>query len=463
VGHLLNGLLDAAREGAPVIAIAGDTASALIDSGTIEEVNPYALFAPASLYTGRILHPAQTRTVVQTALRTAIIDNGPTVISVPGDIAAQKVEHDAHQPVSYRPAVLRPSDEDLRELASLIDAAGSVTIFGGDGCRFAHDEVVALAQKLAAPVGYAYRGKQWLEWDNPNAVGMSGLLGWGGAYEAMHRCDLCLLLGTSFPFSDFYPSRPTKVQIDRRGTMLGRRTHVDMALVGDVRDTVAALLPLVAAKADGGHLAHAVRATEKWRTRMAHYVTRGPKLKRIRPEYLVSTLDELADDDAAFTVDTGTACIWAARYVTAKAGRNIIGSFSWASMANAMPNALGIALSCPGRQAVALCGDGGIAMMLGELLTIAARQIPVKIVVLNNSSLDFVHIEMEEAGIQPFGTELVNPNFAALAESIGITGMRLDAPADVRHSPAPFQPIEWILCGSIVSSSRVWSRPPHHG
>jgi pyruvate dehydrogenase (quinone) len=346
VTHLLNGLLDASRERVPVIAVAGDSLSSVIDSGTVEEVSPYDLFRTASLYTGRILNPAQTRTVVQTAIRTAIVERGPTVISIPGDVAARPFEGSVQQ-VTFRQPLLRPVDADLTELADLINRAKDVTIFGGDGCRFAHDEVVALATKIAAPVGYAYRGKQWLEWDNPNAVGMTGLLGWGGTYEAMHHCDLLLLLGTSFPFEDFYPTNCTIAQIDSRGTMLGRRTHVDLALVGDVRDTVAAVLPLVDTKKPGRHLTHALHVTKHWRERMGHYVTRGPRLNRIRPEYLVSTLDELASDDAVFTVDTGTACIWAARYVTAKSGRNILGSFNWATMANAMPYAMGIAIGGP--------------------------------------------------------------------------------------------------------------------
>jgi len=272
VMHLLNGLMDAQREGVSVIAIAGDTVSGLIDSGTIEEINPYATFQTVSLYTGRLINPAQTRTVVQTAIRTALSEHGPTVISVPGDVAVREVPDDSYQAVTHNPPLLRPSDDDLRTLAEMIDQAGSVTIFGGDGCRDAHDEVVALAEKLQAPVGYAYRGKQWLEWGNPNAVGMTGLLGWGGAYEAMHHCDLCLLLGTNFPLNDFYPKKATKVQVDRRPSIIGRRTHIDMALVGDIKDTVAALLPLVAPKHESHHLNRALKTTEEWRKNMSHNI-----------------------------------------------------------------------------------------------------------------------------------------------------------------------------------------------
>ncbi|HEY4607658.1 MAG TPA: thiamine pyrophosphate-dependent enzyme, partial [Ilumatobacteraceae bacterium] len=434
VMHLLNGLMDAQREGVPVIAIAGDTVSSLIDSGTIEEINPYTTFQTASLYTGRLVNPAQTRTVVQTAIRTALSEHGPTVIAVPGDVAVRGVPDDSYQAVTHNPPLLRPSDEDLRRLTEMIDEAGSVTIFGGDGCRDAHDEVVALAEKLQAPVGYAYRGKQWLEWGNPNAVGMTGLLGWGGAYEAMQHCDLCLLLGTNFPLNDFYPKKPKKIQVDRRPSIIGRRTHIDMGLVGDIKDTVAALLPLVAQKRETRHLNRALKTTEKWRKNMSHYVTRGPELTPIRPEYLVSIIDELASDDAVVCADTGTACIWTARYITAKEKRNIFGSFSWASMANAMPNTIGAALAYPGRQAIGICGDGGLSMLMGDLLTIAERQLPVKLVVLDNSGFQFVHIEMEEAGIQPYGIQFANPDLAKVAESIGLTGIRVEDPGEVRDA-----------------------------
>ncbi|HEX6652647.1 MAG TPA: thiamine pyrophosphate-dependent enzyme, partial [Thermoleophilaceae bacterium] len=269
-------------------------------------------------------------------------------------------------------------------------------------------------------------------------VGMTGLLGWGGAYEAMQHCDLCLLLGTNFPLNDFYPEKPKKVQVDRRPSIIGRRTHIDLGLVGDIKDTVAALLPLVAQKDKTQHLDRALKTTEKWRKNLSHYVTRGPEVAPIRPEYLVSTIDELASDDAVVCADTGTACIWTARYITAKEKRNIFGSFSWASMANAMPNTIGAALAYPGRQAIGICGDGGLSMLMGDLLTIAERRLPVKLVVLDNSGFEFVHIEMEEAGIQPYGTEFANPDFAKVAESIGLTGIRVEDPGEVRDAVAQF-------------------------
>lgn len=459
--HLLNGLIDARREGAPVIAVCGDTATSLMDTQALEEVNPYDLFRPASLYTGRIVNPEQPRAVVQTAIRTALGENGPTVISLPGDIAVLPAPAATYQAVECGSPVLRPNDRDLRSLAAMINSAARVTIFGGEGCRDAHDEVVALAERIKAPVGYSLRGKQWLEWGNHNAVGMTGLLGWGGAYKAMHDTDLCLLLGTDFPFSDFLPNAPKKVQIDRRAAHLGRRTHLDLGLVGDVRDTVTALLPLVKPKHDTAHLDKALKLTASWRKRISPYVDHGSQTAPIRPEYLVSLVDELADPDATFSVDTGTACIWAARYLHASAERRIVGSFSWASMANAMPNAMGAALARPDRQAIALCGDGGFTMLMGDLLTIVERRLPVKLIILNNGCLDFVHIEMEEAGIEPFGTKFKNPDFAKVAEAMGATGIRVEDPDDVRQAVKQLLACDGPVVLDVVVDPFALSMPSH--
>lgn len=433
VTHLINAMLDARKEGAPIIAIAGDVETSIIDSSALEELNPYQFFQSASLYTGRIVNAHQVRTITQTALRTAIAERGPTVISLPGDIAVQAGPGVIDPIIRAAAPVLRPADADLARLADMIAAAERVTIFGGDGCRNAHDEVVALAKKLKAPVGYAFRGKQYLEYDNPNAVGMTGLIGYGGAYRAMHDADLVLLLGTDFPFSEFLPGHGVKkVQIDREAKHLGRRTPIDLGLVGDVKDTVTALLPLVAEKDNTNHLEDAVALTNKWHESLAEYVKRGPSLDPIRPEYLAATLDRLASDDAFFSVDTGTPCIWAARYLRPSAKRNIFGSFTWASMANAAPNAMGAQLLSPGRQTIALCGDGGFTMLaLGDLLTLVERKLPVVMLIFNNSSLEFVRIEQQEAGVVPFGTQYHNPNFAAVAEAMGAKGIRIDHAANV--------------------------------
>lgn len=436
VTHLINALMDARREGVPVIAVAGDVETALMDTDALEELNPYQFFATASLYTGRIVSPGQVRAVVQQATRTAVGERGPTVLSLPGDIAVEAVKESLDPYVSVGSPILRPADADVLRLADVIDQAGTVTIFAGAGCRDAHDEVVALARKLQAPVGYTFRGKHYLEYDNPNAVGMTGLIGFGGAYAAMHEADLLLLLGTDFPYKEFLPSKNVvKVQIDRNPGRLGRRTKLDLGLVGDVGETIRAVLPLVQAKPDAAHLDRALGKSKDWDADLAHYVKRGPEMAPIRPEYLVATLDRIAADDAFFSVDTGTPCIWAARYLHATKGRSIFGSFTWASMACAAPNAFGAQLAHPGRQTIALCGDGGFTMLgLGDMLTLVERKLPVTLIVFNNQSLDFVRIEQQEAGFVPFGTDFVNPNFARVAEAMGAKGIRLENPEDVEDA-----------------------------
>jgi pyruvate dehydrogenase (quinone) len=439
VTHLFNGLMDARKEGAPIIAIAGDVETKLMDSAALEELNPYKFFDTACLYVGRVVNPEQARAVFTTAILTAVADKGPTVISMPGDIASANAPGDSPHAVAI-PAtpVFRPAAADLDKLAEMIETANKVAIFGGDGCRDARDEVLELAARLKAPVGYSFRGKQWLEHDNPNAVGMTGLLGYGGAYKAIHDADLLLMLGTDFPFSEFLPGDGVKkVQIDRNPKHIGRRTAVDLALVGDIKATLAALLPKLRDKTESHFLEKHIVETNSFHELLQHYVEKGPGIKPIRPEFLAATLSELASDDALFFVDTGTACIWAARHLKGGTNRRIFGSFSWASMANAAPNAFGAQLAFPGRQTIALCGDGGFTMLaLGDLLTQVQRKSPVVQIILNNESLDFVNIEMQEAGVVPFGVDFKNPNFAKVAEAMGAKGIRIEDPGDVREALA---------------------------
>jgi pyruvate dehydrogenase (quinone) len=437
VTHLFNGLMDARKEGAAVIAIAGDVETKLMDSAALEELNPYQFFETACLYVGRVINPEQVRSVVTTAIMTAVVDRGPTVISMPGDIAsADAPERSLHQVTIPAPALCRPAEADLDKLAEMIGAAKKVAIFGGDGCRDGRGEVLELATRLKAPVGYSFRGKQWLEHDNPNAVGMTGLLGYGGAYRAIHDADLVLLLGTDFPFPEFLPGDDVKkVQIDKNPKHIGRRTAVDLGLVGDIKTTVAALLPKVREKTETRFLEARVAETKSFHATLQHYVTKGPGIKPIRPEFLAATLSDLASDDAMFFADTGTACIWLARHIKGGTNRRLFGSFSWASMANAAPNAFGAQLAFPGRQTIALCGDGGFTMQcLGDLLTQVQRKSRVLQIILNNESLDFVNIEMQEAGVVPFGVDFKNPNFAKVAEAMGAKGIRLEDPDDVKEA-----------------------------
>jgi pyruvate dehydrogenase (quinone) len=438
VTHLFNGLMDALKEGAPVIAIAGDVETKLIDTAGLEELNPYKFFDAASLYTGRVVNPAQARAVINTAIMTAVIHHGPTVISMPGDVASADADFSIEQMTIPVTPVFRPADPDIDKLAQMIDTAKTVAIFGGDGCRDARNEVLALAEKLKAPVGYSFRGKQWLESENPYAVGMTGLLGYGGAYSAINKAELLLLLGTDFPFSEFLPSDGVKkVQIDRRPNHIGRRTPIDLPLVGYVKATLTALLPKVRSKSDTSFLDDHLAETRDFYDLLNHYVEKGPGLKPIRPEFLAATLCNLASQDAMFFADTGTPCMWLARHVRGGPHRKFFGSFSWASMANAAPNAFGAQLAYPGRQTIALCGDGGFTMLaLGDLLTQVQRKSPVIQIIFNNESLNFVNIEQQEAGMVPFGVDFKNPNFAKVAEAMGAKGIRLEEPGDVKDGLA---------------------------
>jgi pyruvate dehydrogenase (quinone) len=436
VTHLFNGLMDARKEGAPVIAIAGDVETSLIDTAALEELNPYKFFDTAALYIGRVVNPGQARAVINTAITTAVADRGPTVISLPGDVAASEAPEGMHTVAIPAKPVLRPADAELEKFARLINDAKTVAIFGGDGCRDGRNEVLALATKLKAPVGYSFRGKQWLEYDNPYATGMTGLLGYGGTYNAINGADLLLLLGTDFPFSEFLPNgNVKKVQIDVNPKHLGRRTALDLGLIGDVQSTLTALLPKVNEKKDASFLEKHLAQTREFEELLSHYVDKGPGIKPIRPEYLAATLSELASDDAMFFADTGTACIWLARHIKGSANRRLFGSFSWASMANAVPNAFGAQLAYPGRQTIGLCGDGGFTMLaLGDLPTLVQRKARVVHIILNNESLDFVKIEQQEAGFVPFGVDFKNPNFARVAEAFGAKGIRLEEPGDVKEA-----------------------------
>jgi pyruvate dehydrogenase (quinone) len=459
--HLINGLFDAHKSMAPVLAIAAHIPSSEIGTGYFQETHPDQLFRECSHYCELVSNPGQMPRVLQSAMQHAVSKQGVAVIVISGDVAAMQVPSEtlAHGLVTARPEI-RPADADLGRLAGLLNQAGRVTLFCGSGCAGAHDDVVALAQKLKAPVGYAFRGKEWVEYDNPCAVGMTGLLGWGAAYKAMHECDLLLLLGTDFPYDTFMPSNPQVVQIDIRAERLGRRSKLDLGLCGDVSDTIRALLPRLEPKSDRAFvdamLGHHNSAKQKLRAYVDHVGARRP----IHPEYVAATLDELAADDAVFSMDTGMCTVWGARYLHAAAGRRFLGSFNHGSMANALPQAIGAQAAFPGRQVISLSGDGGLAMLMGDLLTLLQHDLPLKIVVFNNHRLGMVQMEMAVVGLPHYGCELKNPNFAKLAEAIGLLGLRVEDPAEVR--PA----LEQALASSgpalvdVVTDPNVLAMPP---
>jgi pyruvate dehydrogenase (quinone) len=459
--HLINGLFDAHRSAAPVLAVAAHIPSSEVGTGYFQETHPDQLFRECSHYCELISHPRQAPRVIQSAVQHTVSKRGVSVIVLPGDVAALEAPAGAlaQGPVTAAP-VVRPADDDLARLADLLNRGKKVALFCGIGCAGAHDEVVALAEKLKAPVAYSFRGKEWVEHDNPNAVGMSGLLGWGAAYKAIHECDVLLLLGTDFPYESFMPTTPKVAQIDVRAERLGRRSKLDLGLCGDVKATLRALLPLVGPRVDRSFLDGMLERHVAARRKLRAYVDRVSGRRPIHPEYVAATLDELAGPDAAFTVDTGMCCVWGARYLRAAAGRRFLGSFNHGSMANALPQAVGAQTAYPGRQVISLSGDGGLSMLLGELLTVAQYELPVKVVVFNNHRLGMVQLEQEAAGLPHYGCELKSPDFAALAKAVGLTGLRVEDPAEVRPALERALGSSGPVLVDVVTDPNVLSMPP---
>ena len=459
--HLINGLYDAHRNMAPVLALAAQIPSSEIGTGYFQETHPDQLFRECSHYCELVSHPRQFARVLQSAMQHAVARRGVSVIVLPGDVAAMDApSHDfAHGTFEGVP-VVRPADGDLARLAELLNTARTVTLFCGIGCAGAHREVVALAERLHAPVGYSFRGKQWMEHDNPYAVGMTGLLGWGAAYDAMHACDVLLLLGTDFPYDAFMPTSPRIAQVDVRAERLGRRSKLDLGLCGDVRETIAALLPLVEAKPDRAFLDRMCERHEHARRKLRTYVDHVGTRRPIHPEYGAATLDELASPDAVFTVDTGMCAVWGARYLHAAKGRRFLGSFNHGSMANALPQAIGAQAAYRDRQVISLSGDGGLAMLMGELLTLGQHELPVKLVCFNNHTLGMVQLEMEVAGFPPHGCKLKNPNFAALAEAAGLDSVRVEDPAEVRPALERVLGSKGPALLDVVTDPNVLAMPP---
>ncbi|MGP4043154.1 pyruvate dehydrogenase [Streptomyces sp. 2A115] len=434
--HLINGLYDAHRSMAPVLALAAQIPSSQIGTGYFQETHPDRLFAECSHYSELISSPRQMPRVVQTAIQHAVGRRGVSVVALSGDIAAENSPDGGAElaiPLD-RPAV-RPGDHELARLTDLVDAAEKVTVFCGRGVEGAHAEVMAFADKVKAPVGHALRGKEHIQYDNPYDVGMSGLLGYGAAYEAMHECDLLILLGTDFPYTDFLPRDVRTVQVDIQPERLGRRTQLDFAVWGDVRETLRCLTPAVREKPSRRFLDRMLdRHVHALEGAVGAYTRNVEKHTPIHPEYVASVLDEEAADDAVFTVDTGMCCVWAARYLTPNGRRRILGSFVHGSMANALPQAIGAQFLDRGRQVVSLSGDGGFSMLMGDFLTLVQYGLPVKVVLFNNSALGMVDLEMMVDGLPPHGTSYPHTDYAAIATAAGAHGIRVEKPGEVRDA-----------------------------
>lgn len=431
--HLMNGLFDAHRSMAPVFAIASHIPSSEIGTGYFQETHPENLFKECSHYCELIANPKQLERVLHIAVQSAAGLGGVGVIVLPGDVAAMEMPESSYPRtvLEHRP-VIRPCEHDLARLADLVNSARKIALFCGFGCAEAHDQVVALAGKVKAPVGYAYRGKPYVAYDNPFDVGMTGLIGYGTAYQAMHDCDLLLLLGTDFPYDQFLPTRPKIAQVDIRVDHLGRRSKLDLGVWGDVGETITALLPLVASKQDSSFLDAMVRKHRDALQKLNVYVDHLGSHRPMHPEPVAATLNELAGNDAIFTADTGMCNVWSARYIAPAKNRRLIASFSHGSMANALPQAIGAQLCFPERQVISMSGDGGLAMLMGDLLTVAQYNLPIKILLFDNAALGMVKLEMEVAGLPDWQTDLKNPDFAKVADAMGIMGVRIENSRDLR-------------------------------
>jgi pyruvate dehydrogenase (quinone) len=431
--HLINGLYDCHRNRVPVLAIAAQIPSGEIGSTYFQETHPEHLFAQCSHYCELISQPEQMPRVLEIGMQTAIARRGVSVIAVPGDIALRHAvteEPRLHFPPP-KPTVI-PSEDEIETLAKVLNKSDKVTILGGAGCAGAHAELIAVARKLNAPIVHALRGKELIEYDNPFDVGMTGLLGFSSGYFAMMNCNTLLMIGTDFPYQQFFPKHATIIQIDIRGEQLGRRTKLDYGLVGDTKATLQALLPKLEQNSEDKHLQKSLEHYRKARKTLDDLATEGNRPNGSHPQFVARQMSELASEDAIFTCDVGTPTIWAARYLKMNGKRRLVGSFSHGSMANALPQAIGAQLVAPDRQVISMSGDGGLAMLLGDLLTLHQLNLPVKIVVFRNDSLDFVELEMKAGGFLEFSTDLKNPDFAALAQSAGILGLKAETAKDVR-------------------------------
>jgi pyruvate dehydrogenase (quinone) len=459
--HLINGLYDCQRNRVPVLAIAAQIPSSELGSNYFQETHPEYLFGQCSHYCELVTEPSQMPRVLEIAMQTAISKKGVSVIALPGDIAMKEALVHAPRVHYHEPSpTVCPSEEELNILADLLNRSKKVTILGGAGCAGAHAELIEFAGKLQAPIVHALRGKEFIEYDNPFDVGMTGLLGFSSGYFAMMHCDVLVLLGTDFPYQPFYPKDATIVQIDLRGEQIGRRSKVDFGFVGDIKSTLRALLPKLKQNPNETHVKESVAHYRKTRKGLDELATGKAGQKPIHPQYLTRVLDQHATNDAIFTCDVGTPVVWAARYLTMNGKRRLLGSFNHGSMANALPQAIGAQCTHPDRQVIAMSGDGGIAMLMGDLLTLKQHELPVKLIVYKNDALAFVELEMKAAGVLDFSTDLRNPDFAKIAEGAGLLGLKAETADQVEPAIARALAYDGPALVEVAVSRQELSMPP---
>ena len=458
--HLINGLYDCHRSRVPILAIAAQIPSKEIGSNYFQETRPEHLFAQCSHYCELVSNPEQMPRVLEIAMQTAISKRGVAVVALPGDLALRDAVHDEPRVhfSDQKPAVC-PSDEELNILAEVLNRSKKITILGGAGCAGAHAELMELAGKLQTPIVHAMRGKEFIEYNNPFDVGMTGLLGFSSGYYAMMSCEVLLMIGTDFPYQEFYPKDAIIIQIDIRGEQLGRRAKLDFGFVGDTKTTIRTLLPKLQQNPHEAHLKQSREHYRKARLSLDELAIAHPG-KPIHPQYVARTLDQLAADDAIFSCDVGTPTIWAARYLTMNGKRRLVGSFTHGSMANALPQAIGAQASYPGRQVISMSGDGGFAMLMGDLLTLKQHKLPVKLIVFKNDSLAFVELEMKAGGLLDFATDLHNPDFAKIAEGAGLLGLHAETPDQVQPMLAAALEHDGPALVEVPVSRQELSMPP---
>jgi pyruvate dehydrogenase (quinone) len=462
--HLINGLFDCHRSRVPVLAIAAHIPSAEIGSGYFQETHPETLFKECSHYCELVSSAKQMPRCLEIAIREAVGKRGVSVVVIPGDVALQPaIDAPAPASLDLLPAapLAVPPPASIKALADLLNGASRVTVLCGAGCAGAHARLLALGEKLKSPMVHALKGKEYVEWENPYDVGMTGLIGFSSGYYAMNDCDALLMLGTDFPYRQFYPQGTARIaQVDIRPEQLGRRAPINLGVVGDVGATLDALLPLLNEKPDRRRLDQAVEHYKKVRVGLDELAVGKPGKKLIHPQQVAKTLSDLADKDAVFTCDVGLPTVWAARYLAMNGQRRLLGSFWHGSMANAMAQAIGAQAAFPNRQVISLSGDGGFTMLMGDFLSLAQLGLPVKVVVFNNSALGFIELEQKATGFLDFGTEFQNPDFAAMAEAVGVRGIRLEDAADVEPGIAAALTHDGPVLVDAVVNRQELSMPP---
>lgn len=464
--HMIQGLYDAHRDNAPVLAIASHIPSEKIGTGFFQETHPERLFQECSHFCEMVNSGPHGATMLHIAIQTAIAKSGVSVLVLPGDVADEGVDAPLTRDLATELGAVQPAAGPVGRLAELIDEADTVMLFAGAGVRGAREEVLALAERVKAPIGHAFGGKEWMQYDNPYDVGMSGLLGYGACYEAMHEADLVILLGTDFPYSEFLPREngkgaPRIVQIDADASRLGRRVGLDLAVHGDVALTLQAVLPLLTSTKGHRYLHRQLKAHHKALSGVvAAYTKNVERMTPIHPEFVAATLDELADDDAVFTVDTGMCNVWGARYITPNGKRRVFGSWHHGTMANALPQAIGASKAFPGRQVISMSGDGGLGMLMGELLTVKLHELDTKILVFNNSSLGMVKLEMLVEGLPDHGTDHEAVDYAAIAEGVGIGAVRITEPKKLKKQLAAALATPGPVLIDVVTDPDALSMPP---